>query len=98
MVMETVSVSGKRRTQYVDFIADTRDGSNDFHFMRSAWLYLVNNTNNNNILNNIKSVGVWSDGCAKQYKSKYVHAFFAELQSSHAHLHLTYDFTAAHHG
>ncbi len=98
MVMETVTASGERRTQYIDFIADSRHGSNDYHFMRAAWVYLLNNANNNNILKNISSVGVWSDGCAKQYKSKYVHSFFAALQASHPKLKLTYDFTVAHHG
>lgn len=96
MVMETVTATGERRTQYIDFIADASDGSNDYHFLRAAWVYLLDN--NHNLLNGISSIGVWSDGCSKQYKSKYVHAFFAALQASHPHLKLTYDFTASHHG
>lgn len=98
MVMETVTATGVRRTQYIDFIADGRETTNDFWFLCSALKYLINNTNNYNILRGITRINLWSDGCSKHFKSRYVQAFIAALQASHPHLTITWDFTAPHHG
>ncbi len=62
-----------------------------FIYVANAWLVVLCHT-----LVRFDRWNIWSDGCAKEFKSKYVHCFFSWLQSITKKI-ITYNYYVSHH-
>jgi hypothetical protein len=71
---------GELKSETYDFFSKTEE-KDDFHYVRSCWLYLLNNTEE---LDAFHTVRIWSDGGPKHFKIRRSIFLFSVLQDAYA--------------
>jgi hypothetical protein len=95
LVLEYVDSQGKYHRKYVDVLCDDNESRGaDYHYVRAAWSYLLEQTD---IFQPFSTIMIWSDGASQQFKQVYTQYFFSRLFTKY-HKHVTYSFWASYHG